>query len=48
MNALDDGDVDMIYPQPTVSLTDEVVGIGEVESVTGVGPVWEYFGFNQD
>jgi peptide/nickel transport system substrate-binding protein len=48
VDALGDGEVDMIYPQPYVSLMDEVVGIGEVESVTGVGPVWEYFGFNQD
>ena len=48
VDALGDGEVDMIYPQPYVSLMDEVAGIGGVESVTGVGPVWEYFGFNQD
>jgi len=48
VDALGDGEVDMIYPQPYVSLLDEVANIGEVESVTGVGPVWEYFGFNQD
>ena len=48
VDSLGDGEVDMIYPQPYVSLMDEVAGIGEVESVTGVGPVWEYFGFNQD
>ena len=48
MDALGDGEVDMIYPQPYVSLMDEIDGIGHVESVTGLGPVWEYFGFNQD
>ncbi|HEX2404680.1 MAG TPA: peptide ABC transporter substrate-binding protein, partial [Acidimicrobiia bacterium] len=48
VDALGDGEVDMIYPQPYVSLMDEIAGIGGVESVTGVGPVWEYFGFNQD
>ena len=48
VDALGDGEVDMIYPQPDVSLLEEVAGIGEVDSVTGLGPVWEYFGFNQD
>ena len=48
VEALGDGEVDMIYPQPDVSLLEEVAGIGEVDSVTGLGPVWEYFGFNQD
>ena len=48
VDALGDGEVDMIYPPPDVSLLEEVAGIGEVESVTGLGPVWEYFGFNQD
>jgi peptide/nickel transport system substrate-binding protein len=48
VDALGDGEVDMIYPQPYVSLMNEVDGIGRVESVTGLGPVWEYFGFNQD
>ena len=48
VDALADGEVDMIYPQPYVSLMDQIAGIGRVDSVTGVGPVWEYFGFNQD
>ena len=48
VDALGDGEVDMIYPQPYVSLMEEVAGIGRVDSVTGLGPVWEYFGFNQD
>ena len=48
VDALGDGEVDMIYPQPDASLLEEVAGIGEVDSVTGLGPVWEYFGFNQD
>ena len=48
VDALGDGEVDMIYPQPYVALMDEVAGLGEVDSVTGLGPVWEYFGFNQD
>ncbi|MGH3668337.1 MAG: ABC transporter substrate-binding protein, partial [Acidimicrobiia bacterium] len=48
VDALGEGEVDMIYPQPDVSLLDEIAGIGEVDSVTGLGPVWEYFGFNQD
>ena len=48
VDALGDGEVDMIYPQPYVSLMDEIDGIGHVDSVTGLGPVWEYFGFNQD
>ena len=48
VDALGDGEVDMIYPQPYVSLMEEIAGIGHVDSVTGLGPVWEYFGFNQD
>lgn len=48
VDALGDGEVDMIYPQPYVSLMDEIDGIGHIDSVTGLGPVWEYFGFNQD
>jgi peptide/nickel transport system substrate-binding protein len=47
-DALGDGEVDVIYPEPYVSLMEEVAGTGGVEWVTGVGPVWEYFGFNQD
>ena len=35
VDALGDGEVDMIYPQPYVSLMEEVAGIGGVESVTG-------------
>jgi peptide/nickel transport system substrate-binding protein len=48
VDALGDGEVDVIYPQPDLSLMDEVDGIGGIELVTGLGPVWEYFGFNQD
>ena len=47
-DALADSEVDVIYPEPYVSLMDQVNGMGGIEWVTGVGPVWEYFGFNQD
>ncbi|HEU4915311.1 MAG TPA: peptide ABC transporter substrate-binding protein [Acidimicrobiia bacterium] len=47
-DALDDGEIDVFYPQPYVSLMEEVDSIDGIEWVTGVGPVWEYFGFNQD
>jgi peptide/nickel transport system substrate-binding protein len=47
-DALGDGEVDVIYPEPYVSLMDQVEGTGGIEYVTGLGPVWEYFGFNQD
>jgi peptide/nickel transport system substrate-binding protein len=46
--ALGDGEIDMFYAQPYVSLLEEVDGFDGVEWVTGLGPVWEYFGFNQD
>ncbi len=48
VDALGDGEIDMFYPQPYVSLIEEVDNIDRVEWVTGPGPVWEYFGFNQD
>jgi peptide/nickel transport system substrate-binding protein len=47
-DALGDGEIDVIYPEPDLSLVEEVNGMGGIEVVTGVGPVWEYFGFNQD
>jgi peptide/nickel transport system substrate-binding protein len=47
-DALEDGEVDVISPEPYVSLMEDVAGMGGIEWVTGVGPVWEYFGFNQD
>lgn len=46
--ALRNGEIDMFYPQPYVSLIEEVDNIDGVEWVTGLSPVWEYFGFNQD
>lgn len=46
--ALRNGEIDMFYPQPYLSLVEEVDDIARVEWVTGLGPVWEYFGFNQD
>jgi peptide/nickel transport system substrate-binding protein len=47
-DALADGEIDVIYPEPYVTLMEDVDSMGGVEWVTGVGPVWEYFGFNQD
>lgn len=48
VGALRNGEIDMVYPQPYLSLVDEVDAIDRVEWVTGPGPVWEYFGLNQD
>jgi peptide/nickel transport system substrate-binding protein len=47
-DALADGEMDVFYPQPYLSLVDDIDNIGGIEWMTGVGPVWEYFGFNQD
>jgi peptide/nickel transport system substrate-binding protein len=47
-DALADGEMDVFYPQPYVSLMEDIDNTGGIEWVTGLGPVWEYFGFNQD
>jgi peptide/nickel transport system substrate-binding protein len=47
-DALADGEMDVFYPEPYLSLMGDIDNIDGIEWVTGVGPVWEYFGFNQD
>jgi peptide/nickel transport system substrate-binding protein len=48
IQALRGQEIDMFYPQPQVSLVEEVAGIEGVEWEAGLGPVWEHFDFNQD
>ncbi len=48
VQALKGQEIDMFYPQPQVSLVEEVDGIEGVEWEAGLGPVWEHFDFNQD
>jgi len=39
-------EIDMFYPQPQVSLVEEVDGIEGVEWEAGLGPIWEHVDFN--
>ena len=44
--ALENGEVDVIYPQPQVDLVQQIGGIGGVESSITFGPTWEHITFN--
>ncbi len=46
VQALRGQEIDMFYPQPQVSLVEEVDGIEGVEWEASLGPVWEHFDFN--
>ncbi|HEY5891402.1 MAG TPA: peptide ABC transporter substrate-binding protein [Acidimicrobiia bacterium] len=46
VQALKGKEIDMFYPQPQVSLVEEVDGIEGVEWEAGLGPVWEHIDFN--
>jgi len=48
VQALRGQEIDMFYPQPQVSLVEEVDAIDGVEWEAGLGPIWEHFDFNQD
>jgi len=48
IQALRGQEIDMFYPQPQVSLVEEVDAIDGVEWEAGLGPVWEHFDFNFD
>ena len=44
--ALENGEVDVIYPQPQVDLVAQIDGIGGVDSSITFGPTWEHITFN--
>ncbi|MCY4435004.1 MAG: ABC transporter substrate-binding protein, partial [bacterium] len=44
--ALENGEVDVIYPQPQVDLVQQINGIGGVDSSITFGPTWEHITFN--
>ncbi len=44
--ALENGEVDVIYPQPQVDLVQQIGGIGGVDSSITFGPTWEHITFN--
>ncbi len=46
IQALRGQEIDMFYPQPQVSLVEEVDAIDGVEWEAGLGPVWEHVDFN--
>jgi peptide/nickel transport system substrate-binding protein len=46
VQALKGQEIDMFYPQPQVSLVQEVDAIEGVEWEAGLGPVWEHIDFN--
>ncbi|MDH4308227.1 MAG: peptide ABC transporter substrate-binding protein [Acidimicrobiia bacterium] len=48
VQALRGQEIDMFYPQPQVSLVEEVGAIEGVEWEAGLGPIWEHFDFNHD
>jgi len=45
--ALQNKDVDVLYPQPNKDLVDQVNGITGVQSYVGKGLVWEHFNLNE-
>lgn len=47
-SALQNGEVDVIYPQPQVDLVTQVSNIPNVSSHIGEGLTWEHFDFNLD
>lgn len=44
--ALENGEVDVIYPQPQVDLVQQINGISGAESSITFGPTWEHITFN--
>lgn len=46
IQALRGQEIDMFYPQPQISLVEEVDAIEGVEWEAGLGPIWEHFDFN--
>ena len=44
--ALENGEVDVIFPQPQVDLVAQINGIGGVDSSITFGPTWEHITFN--
>ncbi|WP_199432482.1 ABC transporter family substrate-binding protein [Qaidamihabitans albus] len=46
--ALQNGEVQVIYPQPQVDLVQQVQNIPNVSSYIGLGLTWEHFDFNLD
>ena len=44
--ALENGEVDVIYPQPQVDLVDQIAGLDSVASTITFGPTWEHITFN--
>ena len=44
--ALENGEVDVIYPQPQVDLVDQIAGLDGVASTITFGPTWEHITFN--
>ncbi len=46
IQALRGQEIDMFYPQPQVSLVEEVSNIDGVEWEAGLGPIWEQVSFN--
>lgn len=46
IQALRGQEIDMFYPQPQVSLVEEVDGIEGVDWEAGLGPIWEQISFN--
>lgn len=44
--ALENGEVDVIYPQPQVDLVDQIAGFDGVDWTITFGPTWEHITFN--
>ena len=48
IRALRNEEIDMFYPEPQISLVEEVNSMGDVTSETGPGRIWEQIDFNHD
>lgn len=44
--ALENGEVDVIYPQPQVDLVEQIAALDGVDSTITFGPTWEHITFN--
>lgn len=48
VRALRNEEIDMIYPEPELSLVEDVTSMGDVTTEAGMGRIWEQIDFNHD
>ena len=48
VRALRNEEIDMIYPEPELSLVEDVTSMSDVTTEAGMGRIWEQIDFNHD